>query len=64
LKLSATVVADPDDDRELRPDGSYLAMSLGNWMVSAGYLDRWWGPGWQGQSDPVEQRAADAVGCN
>jgi hypothetical protein len=47
-KLSATVVADPDDDRELRPDGSYLAMSLGNWMISAGYLDRWWGPGWQG----------------
>jgi hypothetical protein len=47
-KLSAAVVADPDDDRELRPDGSYLAMSLGNWMISAGYLDRWWGPGWQG----------------
>jgi hypothetical protein len=47
-KLSATVVADPDDDHELRPDGSYLAMSLGNWMISAGYLDRWWGPGWQG----------------
>ena len=42
------MVADPDDDRELRPDGSYLGMSLGNWMVSAGYLDRWWGPGWQG----------------
>jgi hypothetical protein len=47
-KLSATVVANPDDDRELRPDGSYLAMSLGNWMISVGYLDRWWGPGWQG----------------
>jgi len=47
-KLSATVVADPDDDQSVRPDGSYLAMSLGNWMVSAGYLDRWWGPGWQG----------------
>ena len=47
-KLSATVVADPDDDHTVRPDGSYLAMSLGNWMVSAGYLERWWGPGWQG----------------
>jgi hypothetical protein len=47
-KLSATVVADPDDDRSVRPDGSYVAMSLGNWMVSAGYLERWWGPGWQG----------------
>lgn len=47
-KLAATVVADPDDDRVMRPDGSYVAMSLGNWMVSAGYLERWWGPGWQG----------------
>ena len=47
-KLSAKVVADPDDDQDFRPDGSYVAMSLGNWMLSAGYLDRWWGPGWQG----------------
>jgi hypothetical protein len=47
-KLAVTAVADPDDDRAVRPDGSYLAMSLGNWMASAGYLERWWGPGWQG----------------
>jgi hypothetical protein len=47
-KLSATVVADPDDDQTFRPDGSYVAMSAGNWMLSAGYLDRWWGPGWEG----------------
>ena len=47
-KLEATVVADPDDDQTVRPDGSYVAMSLGNWIVSAGYLERWWGPGWQG----------------
>jgi hypothetical protein len=47
-KLAATVAADPDDDHTVRPDGSYVAMSLGNWMVSAGYLERWWGPGWQG----------------
>lgn len=46
--LSAAVVADPDDDQSVRPDGSYVAMSLGNWMLSAGYLDRWWGPGWEG----------------
>jgi len=46
--LSATLVADPDDDQTFRPDGSYVAMSLGNWMLSAGYLDRWWGPGWEG----------------
>jgi hypothetical protein len=48
VKLAATIVADPDDGQDLRPDGSYLAASLGNWIVSAGYVDRWWGPGWQG----------------
>jgi hypothetical protein len=47
-KLSGTVVADPDDDQSFRPDGSYLAASLGNWTVSAGYVERWWGPGWEG----------------
>jgi len=47
-KLQGTVVADPDDDQTFRPDGSYVAVSLGNWMLSAGYLDRWWGPGWEG----------------
>ena len=47
-KLAATAAADPDDDRPLRPDGSYVATSLGNWIVAAGYLERWWGPGWEG----------------
>jgi hypothetical protein len=46
--LSARVVADPDDGQSVRPDGSYLAARLGNWIVSAGYPERWWGPGWQG----------------
>ena len=26
-------------------DGSYLAYKLGNWVLSAGAIDRWWGPG-------------------
>ncbi|HQV58342.1 MAG TPA: capsule assembly Wzi family protein, partial [Ilumatobacteraceae bacterium] len=47
-KLSAGLAASPDDGQEFRPDGSYVAMSLGNWSISAGYLDRWWGPGWEG----------------
>ncbi|MGB7741050.1 MAG: capsule assembly Wzi family protein [Steroidobacteraceae bacterium] len=47
-RVSAGVVADPADGQEFRPDGSYVAMSLGNWNLSAGYLDRWWGPGWEG----------------
>ncbi|HEX9707598.1 MAG TPA: capsule assembly Wzi family protein [Steroidobacteraceae bacterium] len=47
-RLQATGVADPDDDQSFRPDGSYAAVVLGNWMLHAGYIDRWWGPGWEG----------------
>jgi hypothetical protein len=47
-RLQATIVADADDGKDVRPDGSYAGMVLGNWMLSAGYLDRWWGPGWEG----------------
>ena len=47
-KLQATVVADPADGQGWRPDGSYFGASLGNWMLSVGYLERWWGPGWDG----------------
>jgi hypothetical protein len=46
--LQATVVADPDDGKRIRPDGSYLGFNLGNFMLSAGYMERWWGPGWDG----------------
>lgn len=48
VRLAGTAVVDPMDGQDLRPDGSYLAAILGNWIISLGYLDRWWGPGWQG----------------
>jgi capsule assembly protein Wzi len=47
-RLQVTAVADPDDDQSVIPDGSYGAVVLGNWMLHAGYIDRWWGPGWEG----------------
>lgn len=47
-RLQATAVADASDCEDVRPDGSYVGMVLGNWMLSAGYIDRWWGPGWEG----------------
>jgi len=47
-RLQATVVSNPEDGQTWRPDGSYVAASLGNWMLSLGYMDRWWGPGWDG----------------
>lgn len=48
VNLAATVVADPDDGKQLRADGSYLGVNVGNFMISAGYMERWWGPGWEG----------------
>jgi hypothetical protein len=47
-RLEATAVSDPDDGKEYRADGSYAGVALGNWMLHAGYIDRWWGPGWEG----------------
>ncbi len=46
--LQAGVVGDPDDGQHLRPDGSYVGAHLGNFMLSAGFMERWWGPGWEG----------------
>lgn len=47
-RLQATAVADADDGKSVRPDGSYVGAVLGNWIISAGWIDRWWGPGWEG----------------
>jgi hypothetical protein len=39
-----TAVSSPADDESLRLDGSHATVMLGNWLVSAHTLDRWWGP--------------------
>ena len=48
LKLQGTVVSDPFDDDEFRPDGTIVGVALGNWMITAGWEDRFWGPGRDG----------------
>ncbi len=48
VNLQGSVVADPDDDKQFRADGSYIGMNVGNFMISAGFMERWWGPGWDG----------------
>lgn len=48
LRLELTAAADPDDDEPLRLDGSYFAGKFGNWIVTVGAQERWWGSGWQG----------------
>ena len=47
-RLELTGVVDPDDDKDIRLDGSYFAGKFGNWIVTAGAQERWWGSGWQG----------------
>jgi hypothetical protein len=46
--LSVTAVADADDSQDVRLDGSYVAVTFGNWLLTAGSVERWWGPGWEG----------------
>ena len=45
MRLNGTYVDDPSDGDEFRPDGTYAGVTLGNWLLSAGWQDRWWGPG-------------------
>ena len=44
-KVSASANYDPNDDKEFRFDDSYFAMAMGNWMVTLGAIEQWWGPG-------------------
>jgi len=48
IRAQATAVANADDGKTWRPDGSYIGVTAWNMMLSAGYTDRWWGPGWDG----------------
>jgi Capsule assembly protein Wzi len=47
-RLELTVVDSPPDGDNFRLDGSYVTGRLGNWLVTLGAQDRWWGSGWQG----------------
>lgn len=47
-RVQATVVTSPEDKQTLRLDGSYVGVNVGNFMISAGAMERWWGPGWDG----------------
>jgi hypothetical protein len=46
MNLQASYVADAEDGQDIRADGSYLGINFGNFMLSAGFMERWWGPGW------------------
>lgn len=48
VNAQGSYVVQPDDGQEFRADGSYVGVNFGNFMLSAGYMERWWGPGWDG----------------
>jgi hypothetical protein len=48
VNLQGSYVADPNDGKDFRADGTYLGLNFGNFMLSAGFMERWWGPGWDG----------------
>lgn len=47
INLEGSYVADPLDGERARYDGSYVAGTMGNWVIGLGAIDRYWGPGWQ-----------------
>jgi len=46
--LHVTGTSAPQDGQSLRPDGTWVGSRIGNWNLSAGWMDRWWGPGQEG----------------
>ena len=46
IDLNVTGVNDAADGDSVRPDGSMIALELGNISIAASTMDRWWGPGW------------------
>ncbi|MCC5862859.1 MAG: hypothetical protein JJT93_13240 [Gammaproteobacteria bacterium] len=49
VRAQAQVVQrDRADDRRMRPDGTVAGVVAGNWMATAGWQARHWGPGWSG----------------
>lgn len=45
-KIQGNYVQDPMDGEDSHVDGSFVAGSFANWVLGAGSLERWWGPGW------------------
>lgn len=46
VRLQGQYINDANDGQDWRMDGSYAAVIIGNQILSAGAMDRWWGPAW------------------
>ena len=60
-RLQATGVVDPDDGKDFRPDGSYVAVVLGNWIAACGLHRSLVGPGLGRKPRLRQQFTADTV---
>ncbi|MCE9680426.1 capsule assembly Wzi family protein [Shewanella sp. AS1] len=45
FKAALSANSDPMDEKEFRFDDSYLALVVGNWIMTVGAIEQWWGPG-------------------
>ncbi|WP_341274638.1 capsule assembly Wzi family protein [Shewanella maritima] len=45
-RLAASYHHDPIDGNKSRLDNSFAAVKLGNWIVTGGAVQKYWGPGW------------------
>ena len=45
INISGNALIDPMDEDNFSLDGTYISADLGNWVASAGWQERWWGPG-------------------
>lgn len=43
-RVQISQVSQPYDQNRTRLDGSYVAVKAGNWIISAGALEKYWGP--------------------
>lgn len=63
FNAEASFAANPDDNDRSRLDGTYASVHLGNWLLAAGWQDRWWGPG-QGGSLILSSNARPLPGVS
>ncbi len=47
LQISVSHVQDAEGETRTIADGSHASYLFKNWMLGAGKMDRWWGPGWE-----------------
>ena len=47
VRIEGSYRHDAEDGQDWRMDNSFASFVIGNHILSAGAVDRWWGPGWE-----------------